>query len=76
MTRIMVGTDGSVNGQGATRWAAEFAAGTGMELLVAGRVAAALRGSLPADQRRVAQGGSAAAGSRVVLGGTRHGDQL
>jgi nucleotide-binding universal stress UspA family protein len=31
----MVGTDGSVNGQGAVRWAVEFAAGTGSELLIA-----------------------------------------
>ena len=35
MRRVLVGTDGSVSAQVAVRWAAEFAAGTGAELLVA-----------------------------------------
>jgi nucleotide-binding universal stress UspA family protein len=35
MTLVLVGTDGSVSGQAAVRWAVEFAARTGSELLVA-----------------------------------------
>jgi nucleotide-binding universal stress UspA family protein len=35
MKRLLVGTDGSVNGQAAVRWAVDIARATGSDLVVA-----------------------------------------